>query len=36
MNLLWQTSKEREKLLKKLVSHASITHSEGEKHFLIF
>ncbi|MEB8093186.1 M20/M25/M40 family metallo-hydrolase [Mammaliicoccus lentus] len=36
MNLLWQTSKEREKLLKKLVSHASITHSEGEKTFPYF
>lgn len=36
MNLLWQTSKERENLLKKLVSHASITHSEGEKTFPYF
>ena len=31
---LWQTSKDREKLLKQFVSHDSVTHSDGEKTFV--
>lgn len=36
MRLLWQTSKDKENLLKDLVKHDSITHSEGEKSFPYF
>ncbi|CAD2076938.1 hypothetical protein GCM10007358_03680 [Phocicoccus schoeneichii] len=31
---LWQTSKDREKLLKQFVLHHSVTHSDGEKTFV--
>ncbi|GGI43456.1 M20/M25/M40 family metallo-hydrolase [Mammaliicoccus stepanovicii] len=36
MTLLWQTAEEKENLLKSLVKHDSITHSEGEKTFPYF
>lgn len=36
MDLLWQTFEDRSHLLKSLVRHQSITHSEGEKTFPYF
>ncbi len=36
MNFLWQTFEDRKNLLKNLVQHDSITHSEGEKSFPYF
>lgn len=36
MDLLWQTFENRSDLLKSLVRHQSITHSEGEKTFPYF
>ncbi|UXV31493.1 M20/M25/M40 family metallo-hydrolase [Mammaliicoccus sciuri] len=36
MDLLWQTFEDRSDLLKSLVRHQSITHSEGEKTFPYF
>ncbi|MDT3995996.1 arginine utilization protein RocB, partial [Mammaliicoccus fleurettii] len=36
MNFLWQTFETRRNLLKSLVKHDSITHSEGERTFPYF